>query len=148
MTTLTRWNPFKVATRFDPMSGFEDLLRGLGTRPQWQGLETAPQMRVDVSEDDKAFHVKAEIPGVDKDDVEISINGNQLTITAETKREITSKEDETDVYSERYFGKTYRSFTLPGDVDSAKAKARSDNGVLTLSLPKKANGSTRRIAVS
>ncbi len=148
MTTLTRWNPFKAATRFDPMSNFEDMFRGLATRSPWRDLESVPDMRIDVTEDDKAFHVKAEIPGVDKDDIDITVDGNQVTISAEVKREKSSKDGEKEIYTERYFGKTYRSFTLPGDFDGDKAEAGLDDGVLALSLPKKANGSTRRIAIS
>lgn len=148
MTSLTRWNPFKAATRFDPMANFEDMFRGLATRSPWRELEGVSDMRIDVTEDDKAFHVKAEMPGVDKEDIDITVDGNQVTISAEMKREKSSKEGEKEIYTERYFGKTYRSFTLPGDFDGDKAKADLDDGVLTLSLPKKANGSTRRITVS
>ncbi|HSE11996.1 MAG TPA: Hsp20/alpha crystallin family protein, partial [Rudaea sp.] len=64
------------------------------------------------------------------------------------KRETKKKEDEKEVYTERYYGKVYRSFTLPSDLDSAKAGAHYENGVLTLTLPKKGNGGTRKIAVS
>lgn len=148
MTTLTHWNPFKAASRFDPATSFEDLFRGLVGRPQWRELEAAPDMRIDVSEDDKAYHIKAEIPGVDKNDIELSIDGNQVSISAEVKRESKSKKDEAEIYTERYYGKVYRSFTLPGEFDSAKADAHCDNGVLSLNLPKRANGSARKIAVS
>ncbi len=148
MTTLTRWNPLKTPTRFDPLANFEDIFRGLATREPWRDLEVMPDMRIDVTEDDKAFHVKAEIPGVNKDDIDISVDGNQLTISTETKREKTSKDAEKELYCERYFGKTYRSFTLPGDFDGSKADARYEGGVLSLSLPKKTNGSTRKITVS
>ncbi len=149
MTTLARWNPFKTPTRFDPVGNFEDMFRGLATRSPWRDLDVVPpDMRLDVTEDDKAFHVKAEMPGVDKDDIDITVDGNQVTISAEMKREKTSKEGEKEIYTERYFGRTYRSFTLPGDFDGEKAKADLDDGVLSLSLPKKANGSTRRIPVS
>ncbi len=147
MTTLTRWNPFKAATRFDPLTNFEDMFRTLATRPEWRGLEAAPEMRIDVSEDDKAFHVKAEIPGVDKNGIELSVDGNQVSISAEVKRE-TKKGDEAEIYTERYYGKVYRSFTLPGEFDGAKAEAHYDGGVLSLSLPKRANGSVRKISVS
>lgn len=149
MTTLTRWNPFKAPTRFDPVATFEDMFRGLNTRPLWRELEAAPDMRIDVSEDDKAFHVKAEVPGASKDDIEISIEGNQVAISAEVKRETSKKgDDKKELYTERYYGKVYRAFTLPNDLDSSKADAHYDGGVLTLTLPKKSNGSARKIAVS
>lgn len=148
MTALTHWNPFKATPRFDPITSFEDMFRSLATRPQWRDLEAAPDMRIDVSEDDKAFHIKAEIPGVDKNDIELSVDGNQVSISAEVKREAKSKKDEAEIYTERYYGRVYRSFALPSEFDSAKAEARCDNGVLSLDLPKRPNGSARKIAVS
>lgn len=150
MTTLTHWNPFKSATIFNPTIGFDDVFRGLATRPLWRELDAAPEMRIDVTDDDKAFHVKAEVPGVDKDAIEVSVDGNQVTISAEVKRESKPAKEEgrTELCSERYYGKVYRSFTLPGDFDSTKVDARYEAGVLMLSLPKKAGGSTRRITVS
>lgn len=150
MSALTHWNPFKGMTRYEPITSFDDLFRGFGVglRP-WRDLEGAPEVRIDVAEDDKAFRVKAEMPGVDKKDIDVSIEGNQVAISAEVKRETKNKEGEKEIYTERYCGKVYRSFTLPNDVDSAKADAHYDKGVLTLTLPKKANGNgTRKIAVS
>ena len=149
MTTLTRWNPFKTVSRFDPIANFDDLFRGWGMRPLAREFDlAAPEIRIDVSEDDKAYRIKAEMPGVDKDNIEISVEGNQVSIGAEVKRETKKEEAEKELYTERYFGKVFRSFTLPGDLDGAKADARYDQGVLTLTLPKKSNGGTRKIAVS
>lgn len=148
MTTMTRWNPFKASTRFDPLVRFEDLFRGLASAAPWRDFDAAADMRIDVTEDAKAYHVKAEVPGVDKNDIEVSVDGNQVTISAETKRESSKTEGEEAIYTERYYGKLYRSFTLPGDFDGAKVDARYDGGVLSLSLPKKSNGSVRRISVS
>jgi HSP20 family protein len=148
MTTMTTWNPFKSMARFDPISGFDDLFRGIGVRPAWREFEVVPEVRIDVTENDKGYMVKADIPGVKKDDIEISVEGNQVAISAEVRRESKKKEDEKDVYTERYFGKVYRAFTLPSDLDSTKADAHYENGVLFLTLPKKSNGGTRRIAVS
>jgi HSP20 family protein len=104
-------------------------------------------MRVDVTEDDDAFHVDAEIPGVDKDDIEVSVEGTRVSITAETKRE-KEKKDEKELIVERSWGKAYRAFALPADIDGNRTEARYDKGVLSLTLPKKANGNARRIAVS
>ncbi len=148
MTTLTHWNPFKATSRFDPVTSFEEMFRSLAARPQWRDLEAAPDMRIDVSEDDKAFHIKAEIPGVDKSDIELSVDGNQVSISAEVKRETRSKKDEAEIHTERYYGKVYRFFTLPSEFDSSKAEAHCDSGVLSLDLPKRPNGSARKIAVS
>lgn len=149
MANIARWNPIKAAASFDPMATFEDMFRGLRTRPLWRELEAAPDMRLDVTEDDKSFLVKAEVPGVSKDDIQISIEGNQVAISAEVKRETSKKgDDRKELYTERYYGKVYRAFILPNDLDSSKADAHYDGGVLTLTLPKKANGSARRITVS
>lgn len=147
MSTLTRWNPFKSLAGFDPATSFEDMFRGL--RPAWRDFDISPEVRIDVSEDDKSYTVKAEIPGVDKKDIEISIEGNEVAISAETKRETKKKEGEKEIYTDRYYGKVYRSFSLPNDLDSAKAEARYENGVLMLMLPKvSGNGSSRKIAVN
>ena len=151
MTALTHWNPFKGMARFEPSNSFDDLFRGLGfglrpsTLPEFSA---APDIRIDVSEDDKAFHIKAEMPGVDKKDIDISVEGNQVAIGAEVKRESKKKEGEKEIYTERYSGKVYRSFSLPNDLDGSKAEAQYEKGVLMLTLPKKGNGSSRKIAVS
>lgn len=150
MAHLTHWNPFKQLTRFESRSPvFEDLFRDFTLRPRWQDMD-APDMRIDVVENDQAYAVKADIPGVEKNDIDISIDGNQVSITAEVKRERKSKseDDEREVYTERYYGQVYRSFSLPNEVDSGKADAHYENGVLTLTLPKKGNGNARKLAVS
>lgn len=148
MTTMTRWNPFKASTPRDPLIRFDDMFRGLTSRPVWRDLDTTEDMRIDVMEDDKAFHIKADVPGVDKNDIEVSVDGNQVTISDEIKHESNKKEGEESICTERYHGKVDRSFTSPGDFDSAKADAHYDKGVLALSLPKRANGSSRKIRVS
>ena len=148
MTNLTRWNPFKSPVRFDPVATFDDLFRGMGIRPLARDFEVAPEVRIDVNEDDKVYRIKAEMPGVDKNDIEVAVEGNQVSIGAEVKRETKKKDNEKELYTERYFGKVFRSFTLPSDLDAAKAEAHYEHGVLTLTLPKKSNGGTRKIAVS
>lgn len=150
MANLVHWNPFKPLGRFESRTpAFEDLFRDFGLRPRWQQELEAPEMRIDVAENDQAYTVKAEMPGVEKDAIDVSVDGNLVSITAEVRRESSKgKEDERDLYTERYFGQFYRSFSLPGEVDSNKAEAHYENGVLTLTLPKKANGSARKLAVS
>lgn len=148
MAMLTRWNPFKPMTRFDPSLDFDDLFRNFAARPTLRDFDMAMDVRIDVNEDDKSYKVHAEIPGVKKDDIEVSVDGNQVSISAETRHESRKKEGEREIYSERYTGKIYRSFTLPSDVDDSKAQAHYEDGVLNLTLPKKGNGQTRRITVS
>lgn len=146
MSTLSRFNPFKAITRLDPTANFDDLFRSMGMRP-WRDADGMPDVRIDVAEDDKAYSVKAEIPGVDKKDIDVSVDGNQVSISAEVKREKERKDGEKEIYTERYYGRVFRSFTLPGDVDAAKASAQYDSGVLTLTLPKQPNGNARKISI-
>lgn len=148
MTSMTRWNPFKTLSRIEPTANFDDFFRGFGLRPQWQDMDLAPDVRINVSESDKAYRVEADIPGVDKNAIDVSIDGSQVTIGAEVKRETKEKDDSRDILTERYYGQVYRSFTLPTEVDSEKADAHYDNGVLTLTLPKKQNGSARKLTIS
>lgn len=148
MNSLARWNPFRPIARFGPAGELEDLFRGLALRPSWRELDMPPDIRIDVSEDAGAYRVKAEIPGVDKADIELSVDGSQVTIGAEVKREAGRKDDETELHAERCYGMTRRTFSLPGEVDGARSEARYDKGVLSITLPKKANGHARKITVA
>jgi HSP20 family protein len=133
-------------TRFDPLSDFDDLFRGLTTRPISREFEKAMEMRLDVIEDDKVYRIKVDMPGVKKDDIDVSVEGNQVTINAEIKREKT-EENQRELYSERYSGKAYRSFSLPFEVDSTKSEAKYDGGVLMLTLPKKSGSVSKHLPV-
>lgn len=146
MTSLTRWNPFRPLQRFDPVNDIEDLFRNLSLRPMLRDFEPAPEIRMNVDEDEKAYLVSADIPGVNKDDIDVSVEGNQVTIQAEVKRDETRKSAK-EIHSERFVGRSYRAFTLPQEIDSAKCEAKYDNGVLTLTLPKKPNGQTKRLPI-
>ncbi|MDP1534428.1 MAG: Hsp20 family protein [Rubrivivax sp.] len=126
----------------------EDLLRGW-VRP-WRGelAQRAPQIRVDLSESNGDFRVKADVPGVKKEDIDVRIDGNQLTISAEIKSE--KKEEQADgrvLRAERHVGYASRSLLLDCDVDEAKVVARYKDGVLDLTLPKKAGSKVQRIAI-
>jgi HSP20 family protein len=145
---LTRFNPFKSLSRVDPTADFEDFFRSFGVRPAWTNFETVPDIRLDVSEDDKAYRVKAEIPGVEKNDIDLSIDGNQIAISAEIRRESKTREGEKDICSERYYGTVYRAFSTPSDVDSTKAEANYEKGVLTVTLPKMSTGQSRKVSIS
>ena len=128
----------------DPMpSAFRDLWR------PWRGeaAERTPQIRIDLSETDKAYAVKAEIPGVKKEDIDVRNDGNQVTISAEVKQDKEEKKDGRVLRSERRYGYASRSFVLAADVDQAAADAKYNNGVLELRLPKKAQSAGKRLAV-
>jgi HSP20 family protein len=104
---------------------------------------------MDVSETPEAYTVKADIPGMKKEDIKVSIEGNQVSISAESRSEKEEKEGETVVRSERSYGRQSRSFTLGSEIDDAKANARYENGVLELTLPKRGGGSgAKQLSIS
>jgi HSP20 family protein len=144
---MTRWNPFRELTRFDPFTEVESLFKDFPNRPLMRALEPEPTMKMDVSETDAAYTVKADIPGVKKEDIAVSIDGNMVSITAETRREKEEKEGEKVLRTERYYGSVGRTFTLGHDIDVAKASAAYDNGVLTLTLPKAPGAEARKLEV-
>jgi HSP20 family protein len=102
---------------------------------------------MDVSEDDGAYIVRAEIPGVKKDDINVTIDGNQVAITAEVKHVRDDKQGEKLLRSERFYGKVYRTLSLAQDVDEGAAQAKYNDGVLDLRLPKKAAVSAKKLSI-
>jgi len=146
MANLTRYDPFGL-TRTDPFADIDDLFKGFFVRPVM--FEGQPQMeiRMDLKEDDKSYTVHADIPGVKKEDIQVSIDGNRVSISAETRMEKEEKEGKKVLRSERYCGKVARSFTVAHDVDEAKAQAKYTDGVLELTLPKKAGTTTKKLAI-
>ena len=137
-------------TRLSPLEDtFENLLRGV---PMWLPVpETrapAPtQFRMDVSENDKEYQVLAELPGVKKEEISITINGNEVSVSAEVKHEKDAENSGTVLRTERYFGRLQRAFALAQEVDEATAQAKYTDGVLELTLPKKALAATKKLAV-
>jgi len=145
MANITRYDPFSEITRFDPFRNLDEMFRGFLVRPVLRGLE--PQIKIDVAEDKKAYTVRAEIPGVKKEDIKVSIEGNQVSISAEVKEEKEEKKGKTVIRSERYYGKVYRSFSLGQEVDQKATKAKYVDGVLELTLPKKPGRAGKQITV-
>lgn len=148
MANITRSDPFNELARLDPFGDFDNLFKGFMVRPVFQGAPAAPQMKLEVNEDDKAYTVKAEIPGVNKEDIHISVDGNLVSISAEVKKETEQKEGKKVVHSERYYGQVARSFTLDKEVDQGATKASYTDGMLEVVLPKKPGATTKKIAVS
>ena len=147
MVNLTRWDPYGDVTRFGLFDQpFDNLVRRFFRSIPVRD-ETAMTISVDVNESEKAYTVKAEIPGVTKDDISVAIDGNQVSISAEVKKEKEEKEGEKVLHSERYYGSVYRSFTLPMDVDQSKSEAKYANGVLELTLPKKAGAAAKQLEI-
>ena len=147
MANITRFDPFEELARFQPLGPFDDFFKSFRMRPWVSDMDVEPRIKVDVAEEEKSYAVKADIPGVKKEDIHVAIDGNQVSIEAELKKEKEEKKGEKVVRSERYYGKQYRSFTLGSDIDSAKAEAKYQDGVLELKLPKKSNGSSKELKV-
>lgn len=142
MVNVTRFNPFD--------DSFDELLRGFLVRPvAFEGAQPAAQaIRVEVREDAQAYTVHAEIPGVKKEDIHVSIDNDEIAISAETRNEREVKEGERVLRAERHYGKVYRAFTLGQPVDEDKAQAKYADGVLELTLPKKAAASSKRLTIN
>jgi HSP20 family protein len=138
MTNLVvRQDPFDVA--------FRDFFKNILRPTRWE-VEPGFDVRIDVKETDKAYKVHAELPGVKKEDIDIAIDGNVVTLKAEVKREKEEKDEKT-VRSERYYGAMARTFTLDSDVDEKGATAKYMDGVLDLTLPKKEGTRSRHLKV-
>jgi HSP20 family protein len=140
MVTMTRLNPLDTA--------LDDLMRGYFVRPV--NFEPAPvpvKLRVDVTENDAGYVMRAEIPGVRKEDINVAIDGNQVEISAEVKNEKEVKNGETVLRSERYYGKVYRAFVFDHEIDEGATRAKYADGVLELSLAKKASAAAKRITI-
>jgi HSP20 family protein len=140
MANITRYNPFE--------DFFSDFGRGFFVRPLAFPAETELKMKIDVKEDDKGYTVQADIPGVKKEDIQVDIEGDTVSLRAEVKQEKEEKKGEKVVYSERSYGMVSRSFSLPTEVDDKAAKAEYKDGVLKLTLPKKTNGGGHRISIA
>ena len=133
-------------TRFDPL---DDLFRGFFVRPvdMSGNAQQAPSIKMDVKEQGDNYLVHAELPGVKKEDIHVVVDGNQVSISAETKQEKEVKEGDRILRSERYFGKVSRSFQLGQEIDDSKAAAKFNEGVLELTLPKRAASPNKRLTV-
>ena len=141
MTNITRYDPFNELV--------DDFFKGFYVRPMaYEGRADALlRMKVDVAEKNGAYTVTAELPGVKKDDIQIQIDGAQVTLSAEVRREKEIAKDERVLHSERVYGKASRSFTLPQELDEAKAEAKFRDGVLELTLAKKAAAARKQVTI-
>ena len=143
MATLTRFDPFRLR-RLDP---FESMVRdlvptGLRSMMRWE----EPAIPVEVQELDNAYLMTAELPGVKKEDIDISIAGNQVTISAEARQEKVAA-DAKEWCNERLYGKFSRSIQLPLEIEENGAEATYADGLLHLTLPKKASSVAKRLEI-
>jgi len=140
MANITRHDPFNELV--------DDLFKGFFVRPvAFEGRAELPRMKVEVAEKNGAYIVTAELPGVKKEDINVTIDGAQLTLAAEVKREKEATENDRLLHTERSFGKVSRTFTLPQELDEAKVEAKFRDGVLELALPKKAAAQRKQITI-
>ena len=137
--------------RFDPFNDIvDDLFKGFFVRPvsyDTRGALETSRLKLGVTEKNGAYQVTADLPGVKKEDIHVDIDGAQVTLTAEVKREKQVAEGERVLHTERTYGKLSRSFSLPQELDEAKAEAKFRDGVLELTLPKKAAATRRQISI-
>lgn len=133
---------------YDPFADvFPELFRGV-LQPARSQASDALEIRVDVKEANGDYTVQAEMPGVKKEDIHVQIDGNRVSISAEVKRESEKKEGERVLRSERYYGSVSRAFSVASEIDEANAIAKFENGVLTLTLPKKAAPASKRLQIN
>ena len=128
MNELRLLDPFAM----DPL---EDTFRSLLRPWRFEQVDAPPRIRLDVAEQNGAYAVRAEIPGARKEDIDVRIEGNRVTISAEMKKEWDDRKEGRVLRSERQYGHASRSFTLASPVDESKAGAKYENGVLELTLP-------------
>lgn len=148
MADIARFTPFRNLSRLDPFGrDLDELFKGSFMTPMPAAALAGAQFPIDITEDDKAYKVHAEIPGFGKEDIHVQVNGDQVTISAETKKENEEKKDDRVVMRECYYGRQYRAFTLPQAVDDAATTAKYADGVLTLVLPKKGAGGAKKIVI-
>ena len=140
MNALTRFE------RLDDM--FPEMFRRI-MRPLPTAYEAPAEIRVDVSENDKAYEVRAEVPGAKKSDIHITIDGNYVSITTEVKRETEEKSGSATraLVRELYYGSASRGFSLAQPVDSKASIAKFEDGVLKLTLPKLAEAASRTLNI-
>ena len=142
----TQTNPLIRNPMFDDF--LRDFAPGFFIKPLQ--AETAPatpaQIRVEVRESDENYVVQAEVPGVSKDDIQVSIDGNVVSLRAEIVQQ-EEQEGEKVLRTERQYGELARSFQLPAEIESDQAKAKYDQGVLTLTLPKKQSSNAQRVTI-
>lgn len=148
MSKIVPRTPFMSdLTRFDPFINMEDWFRGFPLRPYFNEPEIAPSIKIDLKENDKSYTVRAEIPGVNKEDIKVEVEGSRVTISTETKKEKEEKEGERVICRECYEGASYRSFTLNSAIDEAKTEAKYKDGILELTLPKADGSAAKKITV-
>ena len=140
MANITRYDPFNELV--------DDLFKGFFVRPlALDARAELPRMKLEVAEKNGTYLVTAELPGVKKDDINVTVDGAQVTLAAEVRREKEATDNDRVLHTERAFGKVSRTFTLPQELDETKVEAKFCDGVLELALPKKAAAERKRVTI-
>jgi HSP20 family protein len=150
MSNIVGYSPLDELAGFGSLgSPVDELLKGFFVRPMSLGPQwgRSTPMRVEVIENENEYRVFAELPGARKEDINVSIHGGDVTISAETREEKETGQEWKTLMSERWYGKTQRSFSLENEIDEARAQARYTDGVLQLVLPKKEAATRKRLTV-
>lgn len=153
--TIVTYSPFAAPRAFFARDVLDELFGGFVARPNAEAARTeiaarpvvAARPRVDVSEVDGNYVVRADLPGVKKEDIAVTVEGDVLSISAESKADSEQKEGDRLVYRERSFGKWSRSFRLGAEIDFEQAQAKYENGVLALTLPKRAAEAVKKLTI-
>ncbi len=145
MANISRYIPSTPRLRrLDPFRDIEELMSDFWMRPPFGEFEGTPSFKVDLAENDQAYTIYAEMPGVKKEDIKVSLEGNRVSISAEVKEQLEKKNGDKMIWHERYQGREARTFTLDSDVDESAAQAKYVDGVLQLTLPKKTGAAVAR----
>jgi HSP20 family protein len=136
-------------TRYDPLGDLvDDFFNGFVVGPVgYRADSQVRNMKIDVAEHNGDYKVVAELPGVKKEDIKVNIEGDEVSITAETRLEKETKDGERLLHSERYVGKVARAFRLAQEIDESRASAKYSDGVLELTLPKKATAAAKQLTI-
>ena len=145
---LSNFNPFNEISRFEPLRNLDEFLGNYRLASPWNSLESEPRIKIDVSETDNAYFIKADAPGIPKEDIKVTVEGNFVTIEFEVKKEAEEKVYGKPIRSERYHGVQSRSFALAQDVNGALASATCHDGVLELRLPKKTGSARTQLTIN
>ena len=134
-------------TRFDPIDQmFPEFFRRFGL-PMRLADNAPAEIRIDVTEKDKTYEVRAEIPGAKKEDIRVQVDGNFVSISAEVKKDKEEKSGGRVVLKETYYGSASRGFSLAHEIDGQGVVAKLEDGVLKLTLPKREGGNSKTIQI-
>ena len=147
MATLVRWEPYRnmLSTRRMMDQMFNEMFRSIDNQQSSDG-QNSGNLEIDINESEEQYTIQASMPGVKAEDIDISVNGDMLTISGETESESESDKGHYHL-RERHYGSFRRSIALPSNVDADNIDAECENGVLKLKLPKSEETKPRRISV-